>query len=213
VHPSVEMPHFPVHMADTGGHSVTALSIVRLYYMYRNFFVVEEDPTYSLAYIISAVESNCAIVAATIPALWPLARRWFPSMDDKLGINRPHQADIEVQLFGDVDPTTAGVSPPKVKVTWTRADTVRRGRNHLESPNLGQREAARQLLREQRGGSELWRPYVALFCLRLSPAVFHFRLSLTVSSGEARRRRRRTITLATLAVPSAAGQTATRTTA
>lgn len=115
MHPSVEMPHFPVHMADTGGHSVTALSIVRLYYMYRNFFVVEEDPTYSLAYIISAVESNCAIVAATIPALWPLARRWFPSMDDKLGINRPHQADIEVQLFGDVDPTTAASARQRLR--------------------------------------------------------------------------------------------------
>ncbi|OIW30923.1 hypothetical protein CONLIGDRAFT_564294, partial [Coniochaeta ligniaria NRRL 30616] len=69
------------------GIVVTVFSIVRLYYMYRIFFTVSPDPTYSLGYILSAIESNLAIIASSIPALWPLARLWFPCMDSKLGIN------------------------------------------------------------------------------------------------------------------------------
>lgn len=120
--------------------SVTVFSAVRLYFMYRIFYVISQDPTYSLGYILSAVESNLAIVAASIPALWPLARRWFPCMDDTLGINRPHQADIEVQSLGDGDGTTSVASPPKVKVTWTRAKSTPASNavhsKHFESPML-----------------------------------------------------------------------------
>lgn len=104
------------------GLVVTVLSAVRFYYVCRAFFDNPADPTYSLGYVLSAVESNLAIVAASIPALWPLARRWFPSMDDKLGMNDRYQPDIEVQSFGGAADLAAGVgSPLKVKVTWTRA--------------------------------------------------------------------------------------------
>lgn len=98
---------------------------------------MSHDPTYSIGYTISAVESNLAIIAASIPALWPLARRWFPAMDDKLGINRHYQADIEVQCLGDSGGgAAASMSPPRVKVKWTRTDTVRQSRPHLDSHSL-----------------------------------------------------------------------------
>lgn len=123
------------------GLVVTVFSAVRFYYVYRVFFDSPADPTYSLGYVLSAVESNLAIVAASVPALWPLARRWFPSMDDRLGINDRYQPDIEVQSFAGGAELAAGVdSPLKVKVTWTRAVRVESTPNTmmcLDSPVQG----------------------------------------------------------------------------
>lgn len=117
---------------------------MRLYYFYVDFYVPSDDPTYSLGYAVSAVESNVAITVASIPALWPVARRWFPWIDDKLGVNRHYQADIEVQTLGDLDPASGSASPPRVKVTWTRADKLRRdGQKHLDSPSLAGTFASR----------------------------------------------------------------------
>lgn len=112
-----------IHLgAPTDNGSVTAISAVRLSYLYRIFYTIEGDPTYSLGFVLSSVESNLAIVAASVPALWPLARRWFPSMDNMLGLNQPLQPDIEVQA-GAFDDLYGSVGrPARVVVRWNRPE-------------------------------------------------------------------------------------------
>lgn len=41
--------------------------------------------TYSLGPTTSIIEGNVAIVTASVPALWPLFRQWFPRLFAKLG--------------------------------------------------------------------------------------------------------------------------------
>lgn len=89
--------------------------------MWRLFYVVEADSTYSIRFTLSQIETNLAVVAASAPPLWPLARRWFPSMDAKLGINDPHYPDIEVNMFSTGGTETEKLAKPmKVKVTWRK---------------------------------------------------------------------------------------------
>jgi hypothetical protein len=72
-------------------------SAIRLYFIIRLWYSDVEDEHYSVGYTLNTVEVNLAIVTATIPALWPLARRWFPAMFESMGINRPYlYPDIEV---------------------------------------------------------------------------------------------------------------------
>lgn len=40
---------------------------------------VDDDPSYTLGWTTSTIEGNLAIVAASIPALWPIIRKWFPA--------------------------------------------------------------------------------------------------------------------------------------
>ncbi|KXX79266.1 hypothetical protein MMYC01_203987, partial [Madurella mycetomatis] len=84
----------------TLGALVTLVSGLRLFFVIRTwYFPVDEDKDrhYSLGYTTTTIEVNLAIVTATIPALWPLARRWFPSLFDSMGIDRPYMyPDIEV---------------------------------------------------------------------------------------------------------------------
>lgn len=71
--------------------------MLRLYYVLRIWWIEPEDRHYSLGYTLNTVEANLAIVTATIPALWPLGRLWFPAMFESMGINRPYlYPDIEV---------------------------------------------------------------------------------------------------------------------
>jgi hypothetical protein len=91
--------------------------------MWRLFYVVDKDPTYSIRFILSQIETNLAIVAASAPPLWPLARSWFPSMDAKLGINDPHFPDIEVKFSPGDSETETLTRPMRVKVTWTNSMT------------------------------------------------------------------------------------------
>lgn len=71
-----------------------------MFFVIRTWYLpVDEDKDkhYSLGYTTTTIEVNLAIVTATIPALWPLARRWFPSLFDSMGIDRPYMyPDIEV---------------------------------------------------------------------------------------------------------------------
>jgi len=84
-------------MLTTPLYSVTIISGVRLYYILRLYYLNPEDKKYSIGYVNSTVEINLAIVTASVPALWPLARRWFPGVFESLGIDRPYlQPDIEV---------------------------------------------------------------------------------------------------------------------
>lgn len=71
--------------------------MVRLYFIVRLWYFEVEDQHYSIGYTLNTVEVNLAIVTATIPALWPLGRRWFPAVFESMGINRPYlYPDIEV---------------------------------------------------------------------------------------------------------------------
>ncbi|KAH6628389.1 hypothetical protein F5144DRAFT_594427 [Chaetomium tenue] len=79
------------------GALVTITSLIRLYYVLRMWYIEPKDRHYSLGYTLNTVEVNLAIVTATIPALWPLGRLWFPAMFESMGINRPYlYPDIEV---------------------------------------------------------------------------------------------------------------------
>lgn len=90
-------------------HSVTMVSIVRLYLVIRQWYFVREDMHYSIGYATNTIELNLAIVTATIPALWPLARLWFPSVFESMGISRPYlYPDIEVGYIS----SRAGASQP-----------------------------------------------------------------------------------------------------
>lgn len=48
-----------------------------------------KDLYYSVGWAISPIESNLAIIAASMPALWPLFRRWFPNFFSALSTSYP----------------------------------------------------------------------------------------------------------------------------
>ena len=70
---------------------MTVVSCIRLYFLVIFFEVsyhhIEDngDPTFSLGFTLSTIESNLAIAAASIPTLWPLLRRWFPAAFARVG--------------------------------------------------------------------------------------------------------------------------------
>ncbi|KAK3336642.1 hypothetical protein B0T19DRAFT_45651 [Cercophora scortea] len=79
------------------GIAVTAISIMRLGYVIRAFYRKPQDVHFSLGLTANTLEIDLAIITASAPALWPLARRWFPDVFQSLGINRPFlYPDIEV---------------------------------------------------------------------------------------------------------------------
>lgn len=63
------------------GFIVTIVGIVRLVFIYQAFFQPPgADPTYTLGFCTSAIETNLAIITASAPALRPLFRQWFPRL-------------------------------------------------------------------------------------------------------------------------------------
>ncbi|KAH7304043.1 hypothetical protein B0I35DRAFT_484718 [Stachybotrys elegans] len=67
------------------GGLVTVISCVRLAILvgwFNQFYAgrISRDIYYSFGWAISPIECNLAIMAASIPALWPLFRKVFPSM-------------------------------------------------------------------------------------------------------------------------------------
>jgi hypothetical protein len=98
------------------GGLVTIISVVRLYYIIRLYYLTVEDRHYSIGYVTSAVEINLAIITASVPALWPLARRWMPGAFETLGINRPYMhPDIEVEY------ASCGGRMLRAKVMWNQS--------------------------------------------------------------------------------------------
>jgi hypothetical protein len=72
--------------------SVTIVGAVRLWLLDRFLKsraagFTDPDPSFNLAFTSSCIESNLAIITACIPALWPLARLWFPDTFTRLGIS------------------------------------------------------------------------------------------------------------------------------
>ncbi|KAH7303803.1 hypothetical protein B0I35DRAFT_401904 [Stachybotrys elegans] len=70
------------------GILVTVVSCIRL----RVLMVVldpdpnhpDPDPTYGFGACLESIEGNLAILTASIPALWPLIRQWFPRFISRL---------------------------------------------------------------------------------------------------------------------------------
>ncbi|KAK0618820.1 hypothetical protein B0T14DRAFT_196543 [Immersiella caudata] len=101
------------------GGVVTIISTVRLYYILRIYYIKVEDRHYSIGFVCGSVELNLAIVTASIPTLWPLGRKRFPSFFASLGANRPHlYPDIEV-AYATTQPRTSRTSRTyKSKIVW-----------------------------------------------------------------------------------------------
>lgn len=89
------IPHLRQKPTDTNNNSVTIIGSIRLFFLYRSNFKPETpDSHFSIGYTTTALETNLAVVAASGPALWPLARRWFPGFFSNLGLSRGYQGDI-----------------------------------------------------------------------------------------------------------------------
>ncbi|OAA67983.1 hypothetical protein SPI_00178 [Niveomyces insectorum RCEF 264] len=70
------------------GAIVTVVGVVRLDFIYKGFFgAPAADPTYTLGFCTSAIETNLAIICASAPSLRGLVRSWFPNF---LSINYPN---------------------------------------------------------------------------------------------------------------------------
>ncbi|KAK3990281.1 hypothetical protein QBC44DRAFT_65447 [Cladorrhinum sp. PSN332] len=117
----------------TLGGLVTCISAIRLFCVIRLWYIKPAfDPHYTIGYATNTIEANLAIVTATMPTLWPLARTWFPNMFESMGINRPYLfPEIEVHAAGSsttqhttarrkcgVIPPTASSSPLRAKILW-----------------------------------------------------------------------------------------------
>lgn len=105
------------------------MSGVRLYYIIRLYYITPGDRKFSIGYVTSAVEINLAIITASVPALWPLARRWFPGAFESLGIDRPYlEPDIEVAYAhqSHLKSTARGSLPRRLrgKVMWQKKTRV-----------------------------------------------------------------------------------------
>ncbi|KAK4168654.1 hypothetical protein QBC43DRAFT_104046 [Cladorrhinum sp. PSN259] len=83
----------------TLGALVTCISGIRLFSVIRVWYIRPKfEARYSIGYTTNTIEANLAIVTATVPTLWPLARTWFPNMFESMGINRPYLfPEIEVR--------------------------------------------------------------------------------------------------------------------
>ncbi len=102
------------------------MSVVRLYTILRLYYLKPDDQHYSIGYVTSTLEINLAIITASVPALWPLARRWFPGMFESLGINRPYlYPDIEVAYATQQQSRASRVL--RGKVSWKKQRYVPSG--------------------------------------------------------------------------------------
>ncbi|KAM7191026.1 hypothetical protein V8F33_009143 [Rhypophila sp. PSN 637] len=105
------------------GALVVAMSVVRLYFIIRSFYLDPKDRNYSLGYTTNTIEINLAVLCASAPALWPLFRRWFPGMFHTLGLDRPYlYPDIEVGYATQKSRVSQLLTTPtkslRVKVSW-----------------------------------------------------------------------------------------------
>ena len=69
-------------------YSVTIVSCIRLKLLIDVFKPdpnhPETDPTFSFGPCCESIEGNLAILTASMPALWPLIRQWFPRFISRL---------------------------------------------------------------------------------------------------------------------------------
>ncbi|KAK1994115.1 integral membrane protein [Colletotrichum falcatum] len=89
------------------GIIVTAVSIVRLYFVALSFTDVAPDKNFSLGFCVSQIECSLAITTASAPALWPLVRRWLAHRKSARDVyyNREYNTSQPCQA-GTLDGTT-----------------------------------------------------------------------------------------------------------
>ncbi|KAI0448034.1 hypothetical protein F4803DRAFT_496251 [Xylaria telfairii] len=83
------------------GLAVTVIGAVRLYNVYKLFFIPPDpnyDPYYDIGITLNSIEINLAIVSGAAPGLRPLFRKWFPglfggSSKKYLGRAYPYKSD------------------------------------------------------------------------------------------------------------------------
>ncbi|KAK3986613.1 hypothetical protein QBC44DRAFT_332980 [Cladorrhinum sp. PSN332] len=62
------------------GVVVPVVSVMRFVFLYLLFYSpIGDAPHYTMSFVLSAVETNLAIVCACAPAMWGLGRIWFPN--------------------------------------------------------------------------------------------------------------------------------------
>jgi len=78
------------------GFLVTIVGVARLIIIVEGFFatVIVKDPTYSIGFTTSAIETNLSIITASAPAMKPLFRRWFPRFFSSSNV------DYSSQMYG-----------------------------------------------------------------------------------------------------------------
>ncbi|RKU47478.1 hypothetical protein DL546_000730 [Coniochaeta pulveracea] len=101
------------------GFIVTIVGAVRFWFIYQGFFApvsANSDPTYTLGFCTSAIETNLAIITASAPALRPLFRQWFPRLfssghtgqgsgyPDTYGLSNNHRSRTTATANGSVTP-------------------------------------------------------------------------------------------------------------
>jgi hypothetical protein len=101
------------------GFIVTIVGAVRIWFVYKAFFVPvtpTSDPTYTLGFCTSAIETNLAIITASAPALRPLFRQWFPRLfssghtnggsgyPDTYGLSNNHRSRTTATANGSATP-------------------------------------------------------------------------------------------------------------
>ena len=85
------------------------MGVVRLVFTYQGFFApASADPTYTLGFCTSAVETNLAIITASAPALQPLFRKWFPRVFSNRSGGNSAYADTYGQSGNHRSRITAG---------------------------------------------------------------------------------------------------------
>ncbi|KAF3396781.1 hypothetical protein DPV78_008185 [Talaromyces pinophilus] len=116
------------------GFGVTVVSIVRLYFLQKQFVDKDPDANYSLGFCVSSIECNLAIITACGPSLWPLVRTWIPwsftGAYRNYNNNHNHNGDVEL----------------------TRSANQAQSGNSATPMNLGSRFSQKESL-DARGGS------------------------------------------------------------
>jgi hypothetical protein len=116
---------------------VTVISCVRLALLitwFDSFYKGKgtKDIYYSFGWALSPIECNLAIIAASIPALWPLFRKAFPTLLSDL--NYSYRVDGQ---------STSGHAGASARNTAFRSNNVRSniarpmGRSHLDDDSDG----------------------------------------------------------------------------
>lgn len=94
--------------------------------------VTSTDPSFNIGFVTSAVETNLALVTASVPALTPLLRTWFPSWFGASPSGDGGQATTNAQLapvrrinLRDLKRSPGGGGTSRGAVTELRSHTPR----------------------------------------------------------------------------------------
>jgi len=96
---------------------VTAFGTARLYFILAAYWFPKPRPDkhFAIGYTVMIAESNLAIITASAPALWPLARRWWPSLFAGLRLSHGYQGQLQTiaARSDDTGDVETGVKRPR----------------------------------------------------------------------------------------------------